>query len=154
MLRKIALSISVTVFIVIFGYLLIVNSGSPDFRAINYYLPKEFEGCAVILYNQKDASPLTISNDKEIDIIFDENGFFKTSSPKDFGWQSEDDSGYHKANYFSGGTPLAKKDIHSHNSGSYGGDNAEDIQHESISVKTKDACQADLVINIIENNLK
>lgn len=144
----------IIVFIVFFGYLLIANSGSPDFRAINYYLPEDFEGCAVILYDQEDALPLTISNDKEINIVFDNKGFFKTSSPPYFGWQSKENSGYHKVNYLFGEKAIEKEEIHSHNFGSYGGEDAEDIQHESISVKIKDSCQTDIVVNIIEKYME
>ncbi|MEK4494707.1 DUF6843 domain-containing protein [Ureibacillus sp. FSL W8-0352] len=153
-MKKFAFGIVAVGIVIAFAYWVFANSDSPDYKAINYYLPESFKGCAVIVYDQVDAPALTISDDKEVDVVFDENGVMKTSSPSNFGWQSEGNSGFHKSHYFSGGELLAEDDIYSHNIGSIESDKTSEIQYEAISVKVKDACQAEVVAQIIEKNVQ
>lgn len=152
----ILIAIPLIVVIAIAGYMfygMIKMSGSPDFKVVNYYLPEDFSGCAIIVYDQTGAPPLTINEDKELHIHFDEHGFFKTSSPQNFGWKDEDFSGFHQANYYVGDTLLEPEAIHGHNTGSYGGEQAEDVHYESFSVNIVDACQSEKIIDIIEQSL-
>ena len=57
-----------------------------------YLLPDDFEGCAIIYYDIKDAPPLKIENNT---ITYDvpEDGIILTSSPMDFGWVNKNHSG-------------------------------------------------------------
>ena len=63
-----------------------------------YLLPSGFKGCAKVIYNVKDAPPLT-SKDNEIIYNVPKNGIIYTSSPSTFGWVNGKDTG-HQVNAF------------------------------------------------------
>lgn len=52
--------------------------------AMNYYFPKEFNGCAIVFYNISRSPPLQW-NDGIINYYFDDRGILMTSSAEDFG---------------------------------------------------------------------
>lgn len=64
-----------------------------------YLLPKNFNGCAVIIYDIKDAPPLKIENN-EITYEFPETGIIYTSSPMEFGWVNKEHSGAYRLRAF------------------------------------------------------
>ena len=151
-MKKVGLMILLGVVIGAFAFFIVSVNSAPKFKAINYYLPEDFEGCAVAIYNQEGEKALTISKNREIDYKFDELGVMKTSSPQQFGWEGRKDSGFHKANYFAGETALSANDIHSHNIGEINNPDLGTVEYASITVKVENACEPELVEAILAKN--
>lgn len=63
----------------------------------NYYLSDE--ACAFIFYEVEGAPPLEIK-DRTINYHFDERNYITTSSSYDFGWATEESSGFRHQNFY------------------------------------------------------
>lgn len=91
--------IGIAVLILIFlgtMYRFIANQDGVD---QTYLLPLGFEGCVVINYNVKGATPLKIENN-EIVYKVPKTGVLYTSSPSDFGWVNKKHSGAYQLHAF------------------------------------------------------
>ncbi len=64
-----------------------------------YLLPNNFEGCVTIYYNVKNAPPLKIS-ENTITYYVPEDGIIQTSSPLEFGWVNQNNSGSYRLQAF------------------------------------------------------
>lgn len=88
-MKKIIIAGLIIVLLVVGIFFVIDNRKGVD---QTYLLPKDFEGCAVIFYDVREAPPLEIV-DNEIVYEVPEEGILYTSSPMDFGWVSKKQSG-------------------------------------------------------------
>lgn len=64
-----------------------------------FLIPEGFTGCVGIYYNQKGAKSL-IKKEKKIVYEIPENGKLMTSSPQNFGWAKENESGGYDATFY------------------------------------------------------
>lgn len=86
------------------------TQSSKHFDEANYYFSSNETACAYIFYNVPDAPVLKIEN-RIINHHFDEDNLLLTSSPEHFGWNNEDDSGFHKMNYYQGDQQMSEQEI-------------------------------------------
>ncbi|WP_342664001.1 DUF6843 domain-containing protein [Peribacillus kribbensis] len=64
-----------------------------------FYIPESMNQCVGIVHDWKGAPPLHIKNNTIIYRI-PENGILKTSSPANFGFEPENNSGWHEIKYY------------------------------------------------------
>lgn len=68
-------------------------------KQVNYYFSSEPKTCAFIFYNVEGAPTLKLE-DRDLNHRFDDQNIILTSSSIDFGWTSEDRSGFRPYNYY------------------------------------------------------
>ncbi|WP_100330546.1 DUF6843 domain-containing protein [Bacillus xiapuensis] len=149
--KRILPSIIILIFI---GWLVYMFITRDERYSVSYELPMGFKGCAIVVYDVKDAPALKIKN-QNITYRFNDEGVLYTSSPYDFGWEGENGSGFHDTTYAyvdekgKKVSELSTEDIIGHNHGSYENDK---FQVESFGVKIEDG--KDICLNKIERLLK
>ncbi|WP_285616180.1 DUF6843 domain-containing protein [Pseudobacillus badius] len=144
---------SIILFIVIGGLVYMFITKDKRY-SVSYKLPSGFKGCAIVVYDADDAPALEIK-DQNITYRFNDEGVLYTSSPADFGWEGEKDSGFHETTYIyvdekgKQVSELSTEDIIGHNKGSYENDK---FQIESFGVKTED--DEDICLGKIDKYIK
>lgn len=107
---------------------------------MNYHFSENQTGCAFIFYDVEDAPPLTMEN-RVIDYHFNDENIITTSSSADFGWKSEEDSGFHDKNFYKAdGSELGQNNLPTFN-GSYTLDGTE-YDYQVIHFNGQEECFA------------
>lgn len=88
-----------TILFVIFFLLGCSDRNGNEISKVNNHYFSDETACAFIFYDVEGAPELTIQ-DRTIDYRYGEQNILATSSPLDFGWASEEASGYRTLNFY------------------------------------------------------